>query len=316
MPAFSGRAPGKSILFGEHAVVYGRPALAVPVNQVQARVSVFADPLGPAGRILIDAPEIGLQSELSALPETNPLRLLVTACLVEMGIPRLPAVKIRINSSIPVAAGLGSGAAVSVAALRALSSFLGHPLADERVNDLAFQVEKAYHGTPSGIDNTVITYGRPLFFERGQPYELLRVARPFTLVIADSGISSPTSAAVGGLRARWQADPARYEAIFDQAGALARLARQVIEDGIPQQLGPLIDQNQALLCEMDVSCPELDNLVAAARAAGAWGAKLSGAGKGGNMIALAPPEGAVEIAEALRAAGAVRTIITKVETAG
>jgi mevalonate kinase len=316
MPAISGRAPGKLILFGEHSVVYGRPAIAVPVTQVQAKVTIFADPLAPAGRVLIDAPDVGLQCELAALPESDPSRLLVAALLQELSISRLPALKVRINSTIPVAAGLGSGAAVSVAALRALSSFLGHPLNDERVNALAFQVEKAYHGTPSGIDNTVITYCQPLFFVRGLPFELLRVAQAFTLVIADSGISSPTSAAVGGLRERWQTNPAPYEAIFDQAGALARKARQVIESGSPRDLGPLMDHNQELLIRMGVSCPELNRLVAAARSAGAWGAKLSGAGLGGNMIALTAPDAAPEIARALEAVGAVRTIITTVEKTG
>ena len=314
MPAITASAPGKAILFGEHAVVYGRPAIAVPVTQVQAKATVLADPLGPPGRVRIDAPDISLHSELEALPETHPFRMLFRMLLEKLGISHLPALKLIIRSTIPVAAGLGSGAAVSVAMLRALSAFVGHPLKDDQVCDLAFQVEKSYHGTPSGIDNTVISYARPIYFVKGRPFELLQVSQPLTLVIADSGISSPTSAAVGGVRARWQADPVAYEALFDRVAAIGEAARSVLAAGAPEQLGPLMNENHALLQAMGVSCLELDTLVQAAKGAGAWGAKLSGGGQGGNMIALVAPQLAEPVAQALREAGARRTIVTTVSS--
>ncbi len=315
MPAFAARAPAKAILFGEHAVVYGRPAIAVPVTQVQARVSVTADPLAPSGRVWLDAPDIGLNSDLAALPADHPAQMLVQGLMAALAINHLPAMRLRITSTIPIAAGLGSGAAVSVAGLQAISAFLGHPLDDEQVNALAFQVEKAYHGTPSGIDNTVITYARPLYFVKGQPFELLRVAEPFTLVIADSGVPSPTGKAVAGVRERWQAEPERYESLFDEIASIAMAARQVIEGGTPEKLGLLMDQNQDRLQEIGVSCVELDRLVEAARKAGAWGAKLSGGGQGGNMLALVLPQRAEAVAAALTQAGAVRTITTLVQAA-
>ena len=313
MPAISARAPAKAILFGEHAVVYGRPAIAVPLTQVQARVTILAEPLAPSGRIWIEAPDTGLNSALSDLPEDHPLQILVRSLTQALVINHLPALCLRINSTIPVAAGLGSGAAVSVAALRAMSGFLGHLLDDEQVNTLAFQVEKAYHGTPSGIDNTVVTYARPIYFVRERPFELLKVAAPFTLVIGDSGIPSPTASAVAGVRARWQAKPRPYEALFDEVAAVVNAARQVIETGAPEKLGPLMDENHRLLQKIGVSSPELDRLVEAAKQAGAWGAKLSGGGQGGNMLALAAPEQAVTIAAALTQAGAVRTIVSVVQ---
>ena len=312
MPAITARAPGKAILFGEHAVVYGRPAIAVPVTQIQAKATVLADPLAPAGRVWIDAPDIELQSDLDKLPESNSFQILFQLILQELNISRLPALRLRINSNIPVAAGLGSGAAVSVATLRAISSFVGHPFNDERVCALAYQVEKEYHGTPSGIDNTVITYARPIYFVKGQPFELLRVSQPFTLVIADSGVKSPTAAAVSGVRTRWQADPEAFETLFDKAAELAREARIMIEEGFPDRLGPLMDENHKFLQQMGVSCPELDRLVAAARQAGALGAKLSGAGQGGNMIALTNQDKAGIVAQALEQTGATCTIITSV----
>ena len=312
MPAFTATAPGKVILFGEHAVVYGRPAIAVPVRQVQARAVVSADPRLPSGSVRIQAPVVGVDAFLHELPENDPLALAVRSTLDALKISSPPSLRLRVTSTIPVAAGLGSGAAVSVAILRALSAFLGRPLPDESVSALAFEVEKLHHGTPSGIDNTVITYARPVYFVRGQPIEILTPGAPFTLVIGDTGIPSPTSVAVGDLRRLWQAHPDRCEPLFDATGKIARSARLLLERGQPEALGPLMDENHRLLIEMGVSCPELDRLVEAARQAGALGAKLSGGGRGGNMIALASPDTTPQVAQALEDVGAARVITTRV----
>jgi mevalonate kinase len=222
--------------------------------------------------------------------------------------------KVSVSATIPVASGLGSGAAVSVALIRALSTFLGRELEDERVSRLAYEVEKLHHGTPSGIDNTVITYQRPVFFIKGQPPETFHVRHPFTLVIAYTGISAPTKEAVGDVRKLWESDKPRLESAFDSIGALVLKARQSIESGNLPALGPLMDANHALLQQLTVSSSELDHLVAAARQAGALGAKLSGGGRGGNMIAHVQPDQAAGIAQALMAAGAQRTLITTVSS--
>ncbi len=312
MPAFTASAPGKIILFGEHAVVYGKPAIAVPVTQVSARAIVRPDPRGIPGNMHIQAPAIGLDAYLADLPGEHPLAAAVKGVLSTLGVSRPLACSLRITSTIPVASGLGSGAAVSVALIRALSAFLGRPLSDEQVSALAFDVEKLHHGTPSGIDNTVITYARPVYFVRGQPIQTLRVTQPFTIVIGDTGISSSTAVAVGDVRHAWQQSPTSYEALFDAAGLIAQQARQVIENGHPEALGALMDSNHTLLQQMGVSSPELDRLIAAARLTGALGAKLSGGGRGGNMIALVQPADATLVAEALSKAGAVRTITTQI----
>ncbi len=312
MPAFTATAPGKVILFGEHAVVYGRPAIAAPVEQVRARAVVTPDLRGKPGSLRIQAPAIGLEAELSDLPSEHPLAAAVNAVLGQLDIIRLPACTLRVTSTIPVAAGLGSGAAVSVAVIRALSAFLGAQLEDEQVSALAFEVEKLHHGTPSGIDNSVITYSKPVYFVRGQPIETLHVSAPFTVVIGDTGIASPTGTAVSNVRRQWHSDTPRYESLFDAVGEISRQAREAIESGQPQTLGTLMDRNHSLLQDLGVSSPELDRLVGAARSAGALGAKLSGGGRGGNMIALAFPELAHEIAKALEGAGAQRTILTEV----
>ncbi len=312
MPAISACAPGKAILFGEHAVVYGRPAIAAPVTQVQVKATVLADPLGPQGRVHIQAPEIQLDCDLANLTEDDPIALAIQGVKTALAADHLPALHLRISSSIPVAAGLGSGAAVSVAILRALSAFLGQPLPNETVSALAFEVEKKHHGTPSGIDNTVVTYARPIYFVRGQPFEMLQPAEAFTLIIADSGVKSPTHTAVSAVRQAWQADPDRFEALFDAIGQISQQARQIITQGPVMALGPLMSENQRLLTQVGVSSAELDFLVETALQAGAAGAKLSGAGRGGNMIALADAENAAKIAAALQNAGAKRVIISSV----
>lgn len=313
MPAITATAPGKIILFGEHAVVYGRPAIAVPVNEERARAIVMADPRGQVGEIRINAPDVGLETSLEQLPEDQPIRAAVEGVLSELGIARPPACTLRITSTIPISAGMGSGAAVSVALMRALSSFLGHPLSNAHVSELAFEVEKIHHGTPSGIDNTVITYAMPVYYVRGQPLETLRLPEPFVIVIGDTGLPSPTALVVGELRGDWQMDQDKYEALFDSVAVIVKDARATIENGNMGALGALMNQNHEYLRQMGVSSPELESLVEAARSAGAAGAKLSGGGKGGNMIALTDDGGAVEIESALRDAGAVRTIVTTIE---
>jgi mevalonate kinase len=233
--------------------------------------------------------------------------------LAELGVERCPACTVHITSTIPVASGLGSGAAVSVALLRAFSAFLGKPLPDELVSMLAFEVEKIHHGTPSGIDNTVITFAMPVYFVKDQPILRFAVPQPFTIVIGDTGISSPTSLAVGDVRRLWQADQSRFEGFFSEIGQLTGRARLYIESSRLEELGNCMRANHLLLQQLTVSSTALDKLVEAALEAGAWGAKLSGGGRGGNMIALVPPGQAETVALALRNAGAARTIITQVK---
>jgi mevalonate kinase len=316
MPAISASAPGKVILFGEHAVVYGRPAIAAPVMQIKATAVAMANIRGEAGHVHLEAPDVGLSADLSELPADQPLALAVRLTLDALQTDHPPAVTLRITSTIPVASGLGSGAAASVALIRALSGFLGRPLPDERVNLLAFEVEKIYHGTPSGIDNTTVTYAQPVYFIRGQPIQKLSVKRPFVVVIADTGVQSTTAKAVGDVRSAWMQNTARFEHLFDQIGGIADRARQAIEQGETELLGNLMDENQEILEEIGVSSPELNFLIRTARTAGASGAKLSGGGQGGNLVAVTDAGMAEGIAEALRSAGAVRTLINTIQPSG
>ena len=312
-------APGKIILFGEHAVVYGRPALAVPVTQVQVDVEVSD---GSRPGIWIDAPDINVHAELNTLPSDHPIASVIHNFLFLSRVSPFPSLDIRISSTIPVASGLGSGAAVTVALVRALSLHLNHPMTDEELNAFAYEIEKLHHGTPSGIDNTVVTHARPVYFIKHPPspggrgaggeVETFTVGQPFTIVIGDTGISAPTKDSVADVRRLWMNDKARWETVFDKIGEIAFTARRAIEAGKSEMLGELMDENHVLLQKLTVSSPELDRLVEAARVAGATGAKMSGGGRGGNMIALVKPELAESVSLSLKEAGARNTIITQV----
>jgi mevalonate kinase len=320
-----GTAPGKVILFGEHAVVYGQPAIAVPVMTFQARAVVSAGEADSGVWLVasdLPAPDgcgSGCRYRLCDAADDDPLRAAVELALIRFGglpkddpLEREPDIAITITSTIPIARGLGSGAAVATAVVRALAGYFGRRPACSEVSALVYEVEKLHHGTPSGIDNTVIAYERPVYFARGEGMTPLRVGSPFTLVIADSGVPSSTRLVVEAVRHGWQADPQRYHALFNRIGDIARQARGLIEQGDRVSMARLMDENQALLVQLGVSSRKLDRLVAAARAAGALGAKLSGAGRGGYMLAVPGPGGTTAVVDALKKEGAAQVMVTEV----
>lgn len=305
-------APGKIILFGEHAVVYGRPAIAIPLSQLRA-TAVVSPTTQPGIRLI--APDLGQDVLLPDAPSDDPIAAVIRQVQTAVHLPTWPDITITISSQIPIASGLGSGAAITAAVVRALAEFLGvsHLATPEWVSALTYEVEKIHHGTPSGIDNTVVAYEMPVYFVRQQPHnriEPFTVARPLHLLVADTGVRSSTKIAVGDVRRQWQENPAKFEALFDSCGRIAIAARTAIETGDVAALGPLMQENHALLQEMTVSSPELDRLVTAAIEGGALGAKLSGAGRGGNMIALVTPETRTAVCKSLLAAGAKNVLST------
>jgi mevalonate kinase len=304
-----GSAPGKVIVCGEHSVVYGRPAIAVPVSDLRARAHIKTAPPGSGFRIL--AVDLDEALVLDEAPSDHPLAAIVRLTLRHLQ-ANAPDAVLTVRSDLPIGAGLGSGAAVSVAIVRALAAFLGRDIAVDAISTLTYEVEKIHHGTPSGIDNTVVAWERPVYFVKGTAPEVFTIGAPLYLLIADSGIGGSTREAVAGVRQRWEQAREVYEARFDRMGAIADAARQAIERGEQGRLGALLDENHALLQEIGVSIPALDRLIAAARKAGALGAKLTGAGMGGNVIALAPADRIEPIRQALHQADAAHVWQTTV----
>jgi mevalonate kinase len=195
---------------------------------------------------------------------------------------------------------------VAVAALRALSSFLGHPLSNVETNKYAFEIEKLHHKTPSGIDNTVITYEKPVFYEYGQDISFLKITRPIDMVIANSGGKVRTSETIRQVQINHEIDPIAYNAYFKSIGDLSRQAVFMLERGETGNLGELMNENQSILRKMGLSTPKLDELIAIAVNNGATGAKLTGGGGGGFIITMVDENTKDSVYASLIQAGALQ----------
>ncbi len=278
---------GKAILLGEHAVVYGRHAIAVPVPMaIRARAEDSRD-----GTWLM-IPRWGVEQHLQP-GSKHPGSLLQSLDLI---LHRLQltdrALRIQVYPSLPRANGLGGSAALAVAVIRALDHHCKLGLTDQQVCALSYECERVAHGTPSGIDNTVATYGQPLLFRRGDPplIETLAFPHPLPMVIGLSGVESLTARTVGRVREAWKRNRDLYEHIFDEIDALALQGIKALKAWDLAQFGELMNICQGQLNALQVSSWELEEMIQIARDHGAVGAKLTGGGGGGAMIALCPDD--------------------------
>ena len=290
-------ACGKVILLGEHAVVYGRPAIALPIPlAVEAAVRKGGD------GVHVIVPRWGLEQQVKP-GVTQGVNGAVNTMLKSLDLTGAD-MTIEIMPHLPRGMGLGGSAALAVAVIRALGHAYELGLDDESVNRLAFECEKTAHGTPSGIDNTVAAFGKPVVFEQGghPDFRQLSLPQPVPLVLGVTGRESLTAVTVARVRAAWQEHPAHFEAIFDQMGELTRSGVKALEQARFKEFGQLMNLCQGYLNALQVSSPELEELIHIARDNGALGAKLTGGGGGGSMIALCPGT-QDEVAAAMEAAG-------------
>lgn len=315
MRSLSASAPSKLILLGEHAVVYGHPALAVALRHPQAQATVSE--AGRDAAVCVELKDFSLRWNSGHGAPTAVTRSF--ARILEMSGRRFKAVPERgwtlsVSSDIPLGCGLGSGAAVSCAAFQAIFGYFNVPCTPQVLSDMVYEVEKLHHGTPSGIDNTVISMGRPVLFRKGEAMRFLSVPKaPFFLVIGYTGKAHKTSEIVAEVAKAKAADPAKYDAIFKEIGELSSRGAEAFQKGLFRELGKLMCRNQELLEELGVSSLELENLVRAAMEAGAFGAKLSGAGRGGCMAALVESaDSAARVRSALESSGAAMSIVTEI----
>ncbi len=290
-------AAGKVILLGEHAVVYGRHALALPIpDAVSAQVSK-----SDAG-VKISIPEWGVSQRVDA-DDSSGIAAALNLILHELDVAG-PGYEIHLRADLPRAMGLGSSAALAVAIVRAFDAELELGLDDARVNAIAFECEKLAHGTPSGIDNTIATYAVPMTFRNAESLhvENLALPEPPPIIIACSSSPGLTVEQVAGVRARHDQHPLRYEALFDEIDVLSQAGANALVRADYAELGMLMNICQGLLSAIQVSTAELEGMVQIARSAGASGAKLTGGGGGGSIIALCPGR-VSEVGSALASAG-------------
>jgi mevalonate kinase len=279
-----GSGYGKVILFGEHFVVHGVPGIVSAIDSsTDAEVKKGAKGLN----VKDERKTAKGYSEEKRLQQIESIERMLKAMNLN---PELP-LDIWIGGSLPGFSGLGASAASSVAIARAISEELGLNLSNEKINAVAYEGEKAYAGNPSGIDNTAATYGGLMWFKKnpagGQDLvERIRVRNPVEIVIGSTGKVANTKAMVEGVAERKKANPAKYDPLFKQAESLAVAGRKALEAGDLKKVGDLMNENHRILQEIGVSSNELDLLVDIARKQGAFGAKLTGGGGGGCMVAL------------------------------
>jgi mevalonate kinase len=300
---------GKAILFNEHFVVYGIPSIVSAIgNFTIARV----EPLNkPEVQLVDNRPATPKYKDDKKEQQNDSLHKILKKMNID---PTKKGFKIILEGNLVAASGIGASAASCVAIARALSSYFDMNLSDENINDIAFEGEKGYHGTPSGVDNTASTYGGLIWFQKGEPnvIDRISISNPVEIVIANTGKVANTQAAVAGVRERKEKNPAKYKEIFDRAENITYLAKRALQEEDYKGLGKLMNENHKLLQQIEVSSRELDFLVNIAREYKAYGAKLTGGGLGGNMIALTPGKDLQEeVANAIEKEGfqTIQTVI-------
>lgn len=275
---------GKVILFNEHFVVHGIPSIA---SAIEMETTAVVETIQSKNTW-------ELKDERKATPGYKEDKKDQQADSIDnifraMNLMNKCNVRITLGGSLVAASGVGASAASCVAIARALNDEFKLNLLDERINEIAFEGEKGYHGTPSGIDNTVATFGSLIWYKRdvhGTVMEKIKMKMPVEIVMGNSGLVTNTKAAVEGVERRKAENPAEFAKLFKSAEELAVKARKALENNKIGEVGALMNENHKLLQEIGVSCPKLDNMVELARKNGAIGAKLTGGGLGGYMVAL------------------------------
>ncbi|MBO0444810.1 mevalonate kinase [Enterococcus sp. AZ170] len=299
-----GQASGKIILMGEHSVVYGEPAIAFPFQETYISTKVEPD-----STMILECHYFS--GELSQVPsQLKSVSEVIDQTLIALHHEEA-TLKITITSTIPAERGMGSSAAVAVSIVRALFDYFDIPCTSESLLPLVNRAEKIAHGNPSGIDAAATTGDEPLFFIKSHPLESfpMNVSNAF-LIVADTGIKGQTRAAVRDVAHLFELDKKRISQHITTLGHLTKSAKHAILADEVDTLGNVMNQAQEHLSALTVSNEQLDHLVSTARANGALGAKLTGGGRGGCMIALAGSKKQAEnIAVALESAGAVATWI-------
>lgn len=286
---------GKIILLGEHGVVHGRPALAAGLARGCTATAVPA----AADRLTVLPWGVTVDSEPERDDEHATLRAAFRAVLAsgwDGGVDRAGHFHVTARLEIPAGAGLGASAALSVAVVRALDAAAGASRDDAAVGasrddaavvEASLAWERQFHGNPSGVDSAMAVYGGVALYLRGQPLHSVSIGCPLWLVVGHSGQAPSTADMVASVARQHGRAPAKVDKIFDGMEAVVNNGRSALAEGNLRDLGQLMELNQKLLNSLMLSTTAIEEMCGCARDAGALGAKLTGGGGGGCMIALA-----------------------------
>ncbi len=298
-------APGKAILFGEHSVVYRGPALVIAIDR---RARIIASKRDDK-RIGFDCLDLGFEGyfegdHYKAITGENwrgnrLQAMLVSARKTMERLDIQSGVDLTIRSDIPVAAGLGSSAAICVCTVASIAELFDGDLSNQEICELAYEGEKVLHGTPSGVDNNISTFGGVLSYERGVGIEKIDFEGALPLIIGNSKRKRSTRRLVARVKSLRNRNPELVDKIIDSMAELSRKGLEALQEKDYAKVGDLMNINHGLLSSIGVSIARLDILVHAARGSGAYGAKLTGAGGGGCMIAIASPDKLHDISKAI-----------------
>src|SRR5690625_2581697 len=279
-----GVANSKLILVGEHAVVHGQPAIAIPFPLVGVESIVEYVP----GAVKLDS--TFYHGPIESAPSS--LEGIVNCIKETLEYLELPCqdLMIQIKSSIPPGKGLGSSASVAIAVIKSLFTYANQTYTEEELLNLANVAETYAHGSPSGIDSLTITSKYPVWYEREQSIDYIKPTCDFHFIVADTGRMADTRSAIESVAKRLKAAPKRFQAKLEKLGEITHQAKGALEKASKQLLGQLLNEAQKELEELGVSDAGLNRLIYFALQEGALGAKLTGGGNGGCIIALARNE--------------------------
>jgi len=283
-----GKGFGKTILFGEHFVVYGLPGIAAALSDY---TEAFVEPAEKEFAFVDNRLETPGYKET----KKGEISRQIEAIKKHFRLDEQKPLKITLSGNLVCATGIGASAALAASIARAISQELRLNLNDEQINQAAFVAEQAGSGNPSGIDNTCAVYGGFINFEKnlqGGPNKigLIKVKRPVEIILANSGVTHELKSVLEDVKALKEKNPKEVEKIFKEYRKIFDSALAALEKGDWKKIGKLMNKNHALLRKITVSCKELDEMQKIALKAGALGAKLTGTGRGGLLIALTPGE--------------------------